>query len=126
MEHWVHQRIKELIQQGAKSRAEIAYKLEIGERTLIRRLQDGSWTLHEILAIEELYGAPVLMMGAKYGMSAAEGNVPELTHTFSEPAPYSIKIEIDPMRFKPEDLESLNKTLAERMKGWYSITKWKN
>ena len=119
MNHWIHQRLCDLIAKGGKKRPEVCAALDIKMRTLVRRLQDGSWTLAEIIAAEKLYGVQILVEGAKYGVDPHAGVFGDATA--AEQAPYRIKIEIDPAKFQPHDLELMNRELTEKLLGWYKL-----
>ena len=123
MNHWIHVRLCDLIAKGGKKRPEICESLGIKARTLVRRLQDGSWTLEEVIAMEKLFGVEILVESAKYGVNPNSGLLGDAAN--GEHAPYRIKIEIDPAKFQPHDLDMLNRELTEKLLGWYKLEKSK-
>lgn len=115
MEHWIHQRIVELIKSGRISNEKVCSRLGISPKTLYRRRKEGSWTLPEMIAIEELYGETLVSVNVKYDQTGNGQYLNDLSHTYDEAPSYRFKIEIDPDRFNPEDLNQLNNELTERL-----------
>ena len=115
MEHWIHHRIVELIKGGRISNEKICTRLGISLKTLYRRRSEGTWTLPEIIAIEELYDENLVSKIVKYDNTEHAREVNELPHTYDEAPSYRFRVEIDPDRFNPQDLDQLNKELTERL-----------
>lgn len=115
MKHPVHQKIKSLIAFEGKSREEIAEKLDMTTRTLIRRLENGMWTLPEIVLLEEIFGTSILTASEKYFQNPEPTLLEQNGHNYTARAGYKINILIDPDEFNPQDFDQLQKELTEKM-----------
>jgi len=115
MEHWVHQRIVDIIKSGTKTRQELAIRLDMSEKTLQRRMADGSWTLLEILGIEAIYGVSLINASAKNDHDVSDTWPDDKMDSAHKPLPYKINVEIDMANFNPQDIQRLNDDLTATM-----------